>query len=341
MRNINSINSPFRYAGGKFYARKLILEHIPPHNHYIEPFAGGGSVFFAKKKISYNHLNDLDNDLINVYIAIRDNPEELILFLTKQSNNGTNIPSKFIENVKIGNPLPATKELHDFFKNHFIPVNNLDKAGRWYYLNRTSYSGIMNRQNMYWGYGDKFSMQPKNWAANIRRTSYKLKDVVLTSHDFETVIDNVPDDTLMFVDPPYFNADQDKFYTFSFKKGDHFRLERCLRRNSERLFIFLTYDNSTELRQLYSWMQEIHDKEWNYCIQRTDDQKTKLKRKGARYKGKEIFILNYDSKNLKKVKQLEFKLSFCTLQTFLDNLVSSNRKALYSIAFPLIIGVTF
>lgn len=47
----NSINSPFRYPGGKFYARKLILEYIPPHSNYIEPFAGGGSIFFAKNKV--------------------------------------------------------------------------------------------------------------------------------------------------------------------------------------------------------------------------------------------------------------------------------------------------
>lgn len=44
----DAINSPFRYAGGKFYARRLILEHIPQHNRYIEPFAGGGSIFLRK-----------------------------------------------------------------------------------------------------------------------------------------------------------------------------------------------------------------------------------------------------------------------------------------------------
>jgi DNA adenine methylase len=42
-------------------------------------------------------------------------------------------------------------------------------------------------------------------------------------------------------------------------------------------------------------MLEMHDKEWNYCIQRTDDQKNGTSRKGERYKGKELFILNYES----------------------------------------------
>ncbi len=292
------INSPFRYAGGKFYARKLILVHIPPHIYYIEPFAGGASIFFAKNKVNANHLNDLDAELINVYNVIRDTPEELINFLTKKSERNNCIPPKLLKNVNIGEPLPATKELHHFFKNLFFPRSDLERAGRWFYLNRTSYSGIMNPQNMYWGYGDKFSMQPKNWASNIRRVSSKLKNVKITCVDFEEVIDTAPDGALLFVDPPYFNADQDKFYNCAFTKDDHYRLEKCLKRNSHRLLFFITYDNSMEIRELYDWATEIHDKEWNYCIQRTDDQKTKSSRRGTRYKGKELFILNYSSVEL-------------------------------------------
>ncbi len=304
------INSPFRYAGGKFYARKLILEHIPQHTHYIEPFAGGASIFFAKTKVAFNHLNDLDNELINVYKVIRDKSDELINFLTKRADTNCRIPEKLTEKVKIGEPLPASKELHSFFKKDFIPKDDLERAGRWFYLNRTSYSGIMNIHNMYWGYGDKFSMQPKNWAANIRRTNYKLQNVKLTCSDFEEIIDKAPCGSLLFADPPYFNADQDKFYRCAFSKEDHYRLEKCLQRNSQRLFIFITYDNSPEVREMYGWMAEMHDKEWNYCIQRTDDQKTKSLRKGTRYKGKELFILNYNSDILRYGKAYQEQLIF-------------------------------
>ncbi|GAB62071.1 MAG: DNA adenine methylase [Candidatus Jettenia sp.] len=304
------INSPFRYAGGKFYARKLILQHIPPHKHYIEPFAGGASIFFAKKKVLHNQLNDLDKELINVYKAIRDYPDKLILFLTKQPPEVSRIPQNLITNINIGDTLPATKELHFFFKKEFNPVDDIERAGRWFYLNRTSYSGIMNIQNMYWGYGDKYSMQPKNWAANIHRTSYKLQNVQLTSLDFEKIIDKAPDGAFLFIDPPYFNADQDKFYSCIFSKADHFRLKKCLQRNTHRLLIFVTYDNSPEIKELYSWMKEIHDKEWNYCIQRTDDQRTKIPRKGTRYKGKEIFILNYSSHGLGYKTVYQKKLLF-------------------------------
>ncbi len=288
-----AINSPFRYAGGKFYARKLILEHIPLHTHYIEPFCGGASIFFAKEKVENNWLNDIDEDLINTLIVIRDRPNELIDILKRRSVKVSRIPSCLVSNVKIGEPLPATKELHSFFKNVYRPHNDLERAFRWFYLNRTSYSGIMNFQNMYWGYGDKYSMQPKNWARNIERTSLKLQGVNLTSLDFEQVIDTAPDGSLLFIDPPYFNADQDKFYQHFFSREDHLRLERCLFRNRERLNIFITYDNVQSVRELYAWANAMYDKEWNYCIQRTDDQKNHTEKKGKRYKGKELFIINF------------------------------------------------
>jgi len=268
------INSPFRYAGGKFYARKLIIEHIPDHTYYIEPFAGGASIFFAKPKVKKNWLNDIDKDLINCLVIIRDYPNELI---------------KKLEGEK------ASKERHAFYKNEFKPKTNLDKAVRWYYLNRTSYSGIMNMQNCYWGYGDKYSMRPENWPRNILRTSAKLQGVKLTTLDFEDVIAQAPKGSFLFIDPPYFNADQDKFYACSFKKDDHFRLEKILRKYREKIKFLITYDNSSEIRSLYPWVKDMHEREWNYTINRTDDQKNKTDKKGSRYKGKEIFIVNYDS----------------------------------------------
>lgn len=130
----DAINSPFRYAGGKFYARKLILSHIPKHTVYIEPFAGGASIFFAKSRVQNNWINDIDEELINCFIQIRDCPKELIGLLKGEK---------------------ASKERHHYFKNIFTPKNDLERAMRWFYVNRTSYSGIMKRQNCYWGYGDK------------------------------------------------------------------------------------------------------------------------------------------------------------------------------------------
>lgn len=270
---MSEINSPFRYPGGKFYARKLILEYLIPHSYYTEPFAGGASIFFAKKKATHNVLNDIDSELINCYLVIRDNVEALIALL---------------------DGIEASKENHFYFKNVYQPTSDLEQAFRWYYLNRISYSGIMNMQNCYWGYGDKYSMQPKNWPTHLRRCSKKLQGVTITCTDFENVIAQAPDETFLFIDPPYFNADQDKFYTHSFDRSSHYRLARVLREHTHRLKFLLTYDNSPEVRDMYHWSNHILDKEWNYTINRTDDQTKKTTEKGKRYMGKEVFIMNYD-----------------------------------------------
>ena len=272
VRAMTAINSPFRYAGGKFYARKLITEHILAHTHYVEPFAGGGSIFFAKEKAPHSVLNDIDPELVNCYIQIRDNVEALIALL---------------------DGIPATKEKHHYFKNDYKPTNDLERAFRWYYLNRTSYSGIMNMQNCYWGYGDKYSMQPKNWPAHLRRCSNKLQGVEITCRDYEEVIRQAPDEAFLFIDPPYFGADQDKFYTHSFDKPGHYRLARILREESHRFNFLLTYDKIKEIKTLYNWANQVLEKEWNYTISRTDDQTKKTSEKGKRYMGKELFILNY------------------------------------------------
>lgn len=272
-----TINSPFRYAGGKFYARKLIAEHLINSDAYCEPFAGGGSVFFYKEKSRFNILNDLDENLMLVYRVIRDTPQLLI--------------------DKISSFDYPSKESHNYYKNEYKPQNEIEKAARWFYLNRISYSGIMQMQNCYFGYGDKYSMQPKNWPINITRTSQKLQGVDLRCSDAIDCIHSMPDGALIFVDPPYFNADQDKFYTCCFSREDHIRLCEAIKEEYKRLKIFMTYDNCEEIRNMYSFMPNIYDKEWNYCINRTDDQKEGKKsengHKGKRVKGKELFILNY------------------------------------------------
>lgn len=276
MQKSGKSNSPFRYPGGKFYARKLILSQIPPHYYYCEPFCGGGSIFFAKPLVEQSILNDADAELINCYIQIRDHAEELIAQLSG---------------------LPASKELHKYFKNEFQPKDDLERAFRFYYLNRTSYSGIMKKENCYWGYGDKYSMRPENWPAHLRTVSDKIQEVHFTNKDFQIILESVSRDFFLFIDPPYFNADQDKFYTCSFTREDHYRLATVLAALNERGVKFLlTYDDSAEVRELYGWCQ-LTNKTWNYTINRTDDQKAKMKladgHKGSRSLGRELFISNY------------------------------------------------
>jgi len=89
------------------------------------------------------------------------------------------------------------------------------------------------------------------------------------------------------------------------------RLRDILKKHSNRIKFLITYDNSPEVIELYEWAMNHLEREWNYTINRTDDQKKKPNgtvnktKKGTRYKGKEIFITNY---SLVAPEQLVLKL---------------------------------
>jgi DNA adenine methylase len=278
---MTEIHSPFRYPGGKFYARKLLLEHIPEHNCYIEVFCGGASVFFAKEKVKTNILNDKDEELINTLIHIRDYPEKI---------------ANLTEN------LPPTKEMHKYYKEKYLPKNNLERAARWFFLNRISFSGIMQNQNCFYGYRNENSMQPKNWRKHLLNVSQKLQGVLILNKDYKEIINSAPVGAFLFLDPTYYDRDQEKFYNHTFKKNEHLELMNLLKENNNKFKFLMTYDDHEDIRKMYQWTHAIMDKEWNYMLSRSDDQRKNTdnsdrKIKGKRQKGKEIFILNYSNNN--------------------------------------------
>ena len=57
--------------GGKSKSVKNIVPIIPKHKTYVEPFFGGGWVFFSKEKSKVEILNDINGDLINFYNVIK------------------------------------------------------------------------------------------------------------------------------------------------------------------------------------------------------------------------------------------------------------------------------
>jgi DNA adenine methylase len=67
-----------RRLGNKKRIAQDIIKHFPPHRVYIEPFFGAGGIFFYKQRAKYNFLNDLDDDVYNLWNVFFNRRDELI-----------------------------------------------------------------------------------------------------------------------------------------------------------------------------------------------------------------------------------------------------------------------
>lgn len=65
------------YPGSKWSLAEWIINHMPQHTTYLEPFFGSGAVLFNKEPAVLETINDLSGDVVNLFRVIRDRPEDL------------------------------------------------------------------------------------------------------------------------------------------------------------------------------------------------------------------------------------------------------------------------
>lgn len=66
-----------RYHGGKWLLAPWIIDNLPPHRVYVEPFGGAGSVLMRKPRVYAEIYNDLDGEMVNLFRIVRDHGEDL------------------------------------------------------------------------------------------------------------------------------------------------------------------------------------------------------------------------------------------------------------------------
>ena len=265
MTKTPKIRPPLRYPGSKYRAYKYI-EPFVNHAHYDEyrePFLGSGAVFFQKMNSEYTLLNDLDEELINFYKVIQQ--PELAARLATES-------CTFVPNKQAFEKLKNTQ-----------PITEYERALKYFLINRTAYSGIMNMPN--WGFHTSKSVQPCQWGQRIIQAAEKIQNCKITALDYEQVLFAPAEGKkiLFFIDPPYFSADQKRAYVKSFIPIDHVRLANNLKKLPHDFI--LTYDDCDAVRKLYSWAN-IFSVEFMYHTANSNVT--------TRKKGKELIITNFD-----------------------------------------------
>lgn len=67
------------WLGGKRRLADRLLPYFPPHQCYVEPFAGGAAMFFLRPTVADSEvLNDVNGELVNLYRVVKHHLEEFV-----------------------------------------------------------------------------------------------------------------------------------------------------------------------------------------------------------------------------------------------------------------------
>lgn len=71
------MRSVLRYPGSKWNIARSLVDLIPEHHSYVEPYFGSGAVFFSKPYSDIETINDLDSDITNLFRCIQTDSDTL------------------------------------------------------------------------------------------------------------------------------------------------------------------------------------------------------------------------------------------------------------------------
>ncbi|MDG9669451.1 Dam family site-specific DNA-(adenine-N6)-methyltransferase [Hahella sp. CR1] len=231
--------TPFlKWAGGKRWLVQKYGSILPKKfNRYIEPFLGGGSVYFYLKPKSAV-LGDINSDLVSAYNGIKENWQSIQRLLSIHQKKHCD---EYYYSVRASNPTCI-----------------IDRAARFIYLNRTCFNGIY-RVNLRGEFnvprGSKNSVIQDT--DNFEELSRVLSNAIIKTSDFETLVDLAQDGDLIFADPPYtVRHNLNGFIKYNeklFSWDDQVRLANALFRARNRgAHIVLTNANHESVRELYT-----------------------------------------------------------------------------------------
>ncbi|MGY3581477.1 DNA adenine methylase [Bradyrhizobium sp. USDA 4341] len=178
-----------RWHGGKWLLAPFILDHLPPHRIYVEPFGGGGSVLLRKERSHSEVYNDLDGSIVNLFRVLRDQ--------------------------ELGSRLVSAVELTPFARDEFVdayePTDDpVEKARRLLVVSFMGFGSNSNsgRTTGFRANGNRNGTVPSmDWRSlsdALPLIIDRLRGVTIENRDaLEVIEQHDADETLFYIDPPY------------------------------------------------------------------------------------------------------------------------------------------
>jgi DNA adenine methylase len=235
-----------KWSGGKSDEIKMFDKYFPDsYNLYIEPFVGGGSVYFYLNPDNAV-INDIHTELIDLYQSIGEGESDKIY--------------DFMENN------PNDEETYYKIRDEMIINDKLDSAKRFYYQRKTCFRGML-RYNK----NGKFNI-PFGRYKTINYTDLKNKDYELLlnkteilNKDFNYIFENYNDENnFMFLDPPYDSEFTDYGYC-QFGKKEQEELARLFK--DTKIKCLMIIGKTKFIEDLYKdYIIDEYDKKYKFKL---------------------------------------------------------------------------
>lgn len=281
----NPLVKPFvKWAGGKRQLMSEIIKYKPKtYKKFVEPFVGGGSVFMELQN-NKTVINDFNSELINTYIVIRDNLDELIQELEKHKENDSK---------------EYFYTLREWDRNGILEEkSNVERASRFIYLNKTCFNGLfrVNSQNQFnVPYGNYKNPNIVNKEVLIADSKFLNKSgIKIMNGDFEKAAKTARKGDFVYFDPPYapLVEDSQSFVGYTLNGFDYEEQVRLrdlfIELDKKGCFVMLSNSSSKLIHDLYS-----DYKENTIIIEATRNINSKASGRG---KVDEVLIMNYNYK---------------------------------------------
>lgn len=181
--------SVFPYAGGKGRYADWIIEHLPDHECYVEPFGGSGSVLANKPKSHIEVYNDLNGELVHFFETLRDHPDNLREWLEAT---------------------PYSRELHERWTTSQPPDDDIERAGRFFYLRCTQFGGRIDLDDAGFKTRNNSSSVAqgyRNRTERLEQVADRFHDVIIEALDWTDCVEKYDGvDVCFYFDPPYYDC---------------------------------------------------------------------------------------------------------------------------------------
>ncbi|AFH21726.1 DNA adenine methyltransferase [environmental Halophage eHP-8] len=200
---MNQLRGTFPYPGSKTTYANWIIDQIPEHHLYVEPFGGAASVLAAKPRSEIEVYNDINGDCVDFFRAVKDNPDEL---------------KRWVEYT------PFSRELFEEYVETYPnwPDDIVERAGRFYFIQCAGFGGklIGSKQKPSFRYS-KQSGKPTGTGAKwdekpstIEALRKRFKSVNIEHLDYKELIEKYDhENAIFYFDPPYIDVGNDYYQT--------------------------------------------------------------------------------------------------------------------------------